>query len=129
MTNKNKLMRVLVANQPKLMREVILAMFADQPDMEIVGEVSDETQIAGCVNQTSPDLLVIALDGSGRRPLICDTILAAHPEVLIIAVSSGQDWSVCYSASVQIQSNNIEPTEAGILNAARKKAVAAGGWM
>jgi chemotaxis response regulator CheB len=125
----SRLMRVLVANQPKLMREVILAMFADQPDMEIVGEVSDEGQIQDCVNQTSPDLLVIALDVSGRRPHICDTVLKAHPELLIIAVSSGQDWSVCYSASVQIQSNNIEPTEEGILNAARKKAMGAGGLM
>lgn len=122
-------MPVLVANQPKLMREVILAMFADQPDMEIVGEVSDETQIRDCVNQTLPDLLVIAMDASGRRPPICDTVLKAHPELLIIGVSSGQDWSVCYSASVQIQSNNIEPTEEGILNAARKKAVGAGGVM
>lgn len=114
-------MRVLVANQPKLMREAILAMFADQPEMEIVGEVSDESQIPDSVNQTSPDLLVIALDESGRRPLICDAVLTAHPELLIIAVSSEQDRSVCYSASVQIQSKNIEPTEEGILNAARKR--------
>ena len=123
----SKLMRVLVANQPKLMREVILAMFADQSDMEIVGEVSDEAQIPDSVNQTSPDLLVIASDESGRRPFICDTVLTAHPELLIIAVSSEQDRSVCYSASIQIRANNIEPTEEGILNAARKKAVGAGG--
>jgi chemotaxis response regulator CheB len=123
----SKSIRILVANQPKLMREVILATFADQPDMEIVGEVSDETEIQDCVNQFLPDLLVIAMDESGKRPLICDTVLYAHPEVRIIAVSSGQNRSVCYWASLQIQSNNIEPSEAGLLSAVRKKAESMGG--
>ena len=39
-----KLIRVLVANHPRLMRETILATFADQPDIEIVGEVEDESE-------------------------------------------------------------------------------------
>ena len=38
-----KPIRVLVANRPRLMRETILATFADQPDIEIVGEVADES--------------------------------------------------------------------------------------
>lgn len=118
----NKLIRVLVANQPKIMREVILATFAEQPDIEIVGEVSDEAQIENCVNQTLPDLLVVALDEPGKRPLICDSILNAHPKLRIIAVSSGRNQSICYWASLQIQSNNIEPSEEGILGAARNSA-------
>jgi chemotaxis response regulator CheB len=123
----NKAIRVLVANQPKIMREVILATFAEQPDIEIVGEVSNETEIQDCVNQTLPDLLVIALDGSGKRPSICDTVLSAHPKLRIIAVASEQNRSVCYWASLQIQSNNIEPSEEGILSAARMRAEVAGG--
>lgn len=118
----NKMIRILVANHPKLMREAVLAAFAGQPDLEIVGEVSDEAEIHDRVNQTSPDLLVVALDGSGRRPTICDTVLNAHPEVGIIAVSSAQNRSICYWASLQIQSKNIEPSEDGILIAARSMA-------
>ena len=122
----NKLIRILVANHPKLMREVILAAFADQADIEIVGEVSDEAEIQDRVNQTLPDLLVVALDGSGKRPPICDTVLNAHPEVRIIAVSSAQNRSIYYWASLQIQSKNIEPSEDGILSAARNMAAAMG---
>ena len=122
----NKLIRVLVANHPKLMREVILTTFSDQPDMEIVGEVSDEMEIQDCVNQVLPDLLVIALDGTGKRPLICDTVLNAHPEVRIIAVSAAQNRSICYWASLQIQSKNIEPSEEAILSAARNMAAGMG---
>src|SRR5437764_7280868 len=40
-----KSIRVLVANRPRLMRETILSTFADQPDIEIVGEVAEESEI------------------------------------------------------------------------------------
>jgi len=41
-----KVIRVLVANRPRLMRELILTTFADQPDIEIVGEVGEESEIS-----------------------------------------------------------------------------------
>ena len=75
-----KTTRVLVANRPKLMREVILTALADQPGVEIVGEVSDESDILLQVRATLPDLLVIALDENELRPPICDQVLREHPE-------------------------------------------------
>ena len=48
----DKPIRVLVANRPKLMRDLILATLADEPGIEIVGEVSDEMEIAGEVQRT-----------------------------------------------------------------------------
>jgi DNA-binding NarL/FixJ family response regulator len=120
----DKVIRILIANQPKLMREAILAAFADQADLEIVGEVSDEAEIQDRVNQTSPDLLIVTLDGSGKRPAICDTVLNTHPQVRVIAVSSAQNRSIFYWASLQIQSKAIEPSEEGMLIAARSLAAA-----
>jgi DNA-binding NarL/FixJ family response regulator len=70
-----KATRILVANRPKLMRDVVLATLSDQPGIEIVGEVSDETQILGQVQATLPDLLVIGLDEPEQRPAICDVVL------------------------------------------------------
>ena len=37
----DKPIRVLLANRPRLMCELILATFSDQPDIEIVDEVPD----------------------------------------------------------------------------------------
>ncbi len=124
----NKSIRVLVANHPKLMREAVLAVFADQPDVEIVGEVSDEAEIRNRVNQASPNLLVITLEDSDHRPAICDSVLNAHPELRIIAVSSTKNRSICYWASLQIQSKNIEPSEKSMLIAARSMAAGKGGF-
>jgi len=111
--------RILVANRPKLMRELMLATLSDEPGIEIVGEVSDEAEIRQRVRQTSPDLLVIALDEPAKRPDICDTLLRDQPGLRIIAVASQQNCSVFYWASFDIHSSQIEPSEQGILNAVR----------
>jgi chemotaxis response regulator CheB len=121
-----KVIRVLVANRPRLMRELILTTFADQPDIEIVGEVGDESEISESVKRTLPDFVVIALDHPGRRPAICDELLREHPEVRVIAVAPERNSIVYYWASLNIHSNDIEASEEGILNAMRSRMVANG---
>jgi AmiR/NasT family two-component response regulator len=106
------------------MRETILATFGDQPDIEIVGEVAEDSEISESVKRTLPNFVVIALDQPGRRPLICDDLLREHPEVRVIAVSAENDFVVYYWASLDIHSSNIEASEEGMLNALRGKLVA-----
>jgi len=60
-----KAIRVLVANRPRLMRELILTTFADQPDIEIVGEVGDESEISESVKRTLPNF--VSLQSRRRR--------------------------------------------------------------
>ncbi|MGH7748300.1 MAG: hypothetical protein ACREQ5_26615 [Candidatus Dormibacteria bacterium] len=121
-----KSIRVLVANHPRLMREIVLTTFADQPDIEIVGEVADESQISESVRQTMPNFVVIALDQPGKRPQICDVLLRDHPQVHVIAVAPESNYIVYYWASFEIHSNNIEASEEGILGAMRRKLVVNG---
>jgi chemotaxis response regulator CheB len=116
-----KTIRVLVANRPRLMRELVLATFADQPDIEIVGEVIHDSEIAATVEQTKPDFLVIALDDPSKRPSVCDTVLRHHPEMRIIAVAPNQNYSVHYWASLNIHSTDIEASEEGILSTVRSR--------
>jgi DNA-binding NarL/FixJ family response regulator len=122
----NKVIRVLLANRPKLMRETLLAMLSEQPWIEVVGEVSNDAQIPGRVKESLPDLLVIAVDEPGKRPSICDSLLRQHPELRIIAVAPYQNYSVCYWASLDIRSDDIEASEEGFLSAVRRVAEGAG---
>jgi DNA-binding NarL/FixJ family response regulator len=122
-----KTIRILVANRPKLMRELILETLADEPGVEIVGEVGDDAEIPARVRQTMPDLLVIALDEPGMRPRVCDTVLRDHPQLRIIAVAANQNRSIGYWASFDIHADDIETSEAGILNAVRSLATGVGG--
>lgn len=121
-----KSIRVLVANHPRLMRDIVLTTFADQPDIEIVGEVADESEIPEKVKTTLPDFVVIALDQPGRRPHICDTLLRDYPGVHVIAVAHEINHIVCYWASLEIHSDNIEASEQGMLDAIRRRLVANG---
>ena len=121
-----KAIRVLVANRPRLMRELILEALADQPDFEIVGEVAEESKISENVRRTLPNFVVIALDQPGRMPAICDEILREHPDVRVIAVAPEKNYVVYYWASLEIHSSDVEPCEEGFLNALRSKMVANG---
>ena len=114
-----KSIRVLVANRPRLMRELIMATISDQPDIEIVGEVQDESVITSAVDQTRPDFLIVALERRGRLPDFCQSILRSHPQVKIIAIAPDRNTSVFYWASLRVQSNEIETSEAGVLSALR----------
>lgn len=118
---EEKLIRVLVANRPRLMRELVLATFADQPDILVVGEVTDDSEISATVEETQPDFLVIALDNPAERPTICETVLRQHPQVRIIAVSRDSNYSIYYWASLDIHSNGIEASEEGILDVVRRR--------
>src|SRR5204863_8462561 len=121
-----KAIRVLVANRPRLMRELILTTFADQPDIEIVGEVGEESEISESVKRTLPNFVVIALDHPGRRPAICDELLREHPEVRVIAVAPEKNYIVYYWASLNNHSTDIEASEEGTLTAFRSREVANG---
>jgi len=121
-----KAIRVLVANHPRLMRELILTTFADQPDIEVVGEVDEEADISESMKRTLPNFVVIALDHPGRRPAICDELLREHPEVRVIAVAPEKNFVVSYWASLNIHSNDIESSEEGLLWAMRRHLVAKG---
>jgi chemotaxis response regulator CheB len=117
--------RVLVANSPKLMREVIIETFVDQPDIVIVGEVAEDGDLLSQVEETRPDFLFIALDNPEKRPSVCDTILRLHPEISIIAVAAHTNRSVRYWASLDIHSSVMEASEEAILGVMRRKATSA----
>ncbi len=108
------------------MRELILTTFADQPDIEVVGEVREESEISENIKRTLPNYVVIALDDPGSRPAICDKLLREHPEVRVIAVAPEKNFVVYYWASLSIHSNDIEASEEGILSAMRNRMVANG---
>jgi DNA-binding NarL/FixJ family response regulator len=111
--------RVLVANRPRLMRELVIATISDQPDIQVVGEIDDEARIERAVDETSPDFLIVTLDGHDRLPDFCQTILRKHSHLKVIAIAPDRNLTVFYWAFLQVKSNRIEASEAGVLNALR----------
>jgi chemotaxis response regulator CheB len=117
-----KTFRVLMANQPKLMRELLVEVLAEEPWIQIVGEATQEAQIRELVLKTSPDLLVVTAEKPGKRPAICDELLREFPALRIIAVAAQESYSVCYWASLDIHADDIEASEQGFLTAVKSVA-------
>lgn len=109
--------KVLVANRPRLMRDLVMATISDQPDIEVVGVLEDEASILTMVERSHPEFLIIALEHSDERPHICDLLLDRFPHVRILALGTERDSSMFYWATLEIRSNRIENSEDGILSA------------
>jgi len=111
--------RVLVANRPRLMRDLVLEIISDQPDIEVLGEIEDESKIVQVVAESQPDFVIVALDSPNRRPPICDHLLTHYPLIKILAVAPEHDNTVFFWSG--IQSAAVESSEEGILNVLRGK--------
>ncbi len=113
--------RVLVANKPRLMRELVLATISDQPDIEIVGQIQEEAEIEQAVAETHPDFLIVSLEDSDRLPHSCRILLQRNPHLRVIAIAPNRESTMCYWASLSIESNRIESSEESVLSALRGK--------
>jgi chemotaxis response regulator CheB len=102
------------------MRELVMATIADQSDIELVGEVRNESDLTEAVEQAHPDVLIIAMDEPEKRLGQCGFLLGRHPEMRILALAPEQNRGIFYWAVVDIRTRDLESSEAGILNAVRE---------
>jgi DNA-binding NarL/FixJ family response regulator len=103
------------------MRELVLATISDQPDIEIVGQIQDEADIEKAVAQTRPDFLIVSLEESDQLPNSCRILFERNPHLRVIAIASNRESTICYWASLNIESNRIESSEESVLGALRGK--------
>ena len=115
-----KRVRVLFANQPRLMRELLMALIGDQPDIELVGEVGEHGDLVEAVEQVRPDVLIVAMDDREKYRTQCGFLLGRYPEMRILALAPEQNRALFYWAIVDIRSASLESSEEGILNAMRQ---------
>ncbi len=113
--------RVVVANRPRLLRDLVLATIADQAGIEVVGEAQNDADIARVVEEKHPDFLIVALEHPDQRPPLCDLLLKQFPGMKILALAPESNSSIFYWASLDIHANHVETSEEGILSALRGK--------
>jgi AmiR/NasT family two-component response regulator len=116
-----KRVRVLVANRPRLMRELVLAVIADQPDIEVIGEVQDENQLTEMIEDAQPDVLILTLDDADKRIAQCGFLLGRYPQMKIIALAPEKNRGLFYWATVDVRTKPLESSEAGLLSALRER--------
>ena len=96
-------------------------MIADQPDIEVIGEVLDESELAGTVEEAQPDVLILALEDADKRVAQCGFLLGRYPQMKIVALAPEQNRGLFYWAVVDVRTKPLESSEAGILSALRDR--------
>lgn len=119
--------RVVVANRPRLLHELVLSTLSGQAGINVVGETENEQDVPSLVAETKPDFLLIALDEPQKRPPLCDLLLQEFPGLRIIAVAPNRNVGIYYWASFDIHSKTMEASEEALLAVMRRSAVPAKG--
>lgn len=113
--------RVAVAKTPRLLRELVIEIMADQPDIKIVAEIQDESEIPSVIEQTGPEFLIMTLDPPDSCPPICAFLLHLYPNLKILALAADRNCGVLYSTFGNINSVAVEMSESGLLEALRSE--------
>lgn len=121
-----KTIRVLIANRPRLMRDLVLATITGQPGIEVLGTVEQESELRPAIEKLRPDCVIIAMDEPDARPALCDSLLRDYPAMKILAVCPDYDSSMFFWASLEFHEHRIESSEQGVLAALRTGAAARG---
>ncbi len=109
-----KKIKILLANHPRMMREVVREMIEAQPDMEVVGEVLNPVELLVTVRETAADAVILGLEDAQELG-VCSHLLAEYPNLTILALASTGKTAFIRPGRREI----AEPSEAQILSALR----------
>jgi NarL family two-component system response regulator LiaR len=85
-------MKVVIADDHRLILDGIKRALADQEDFEVVGEATSGNQVLPLVSQTRPDLVLLDLRMPQMDGLIClDQIKKRFPETKVVVLSVSTD--------------------------------------
>jgi DNA-binding NarL/FixJ family response regulator len=92
-------MRVLIADDHRLIAEGIRKALEDTGDFEVVGEANTGSQVLPLVRRTNPDLVILDLRMPGVDGLTClEQIREQHADVKVVVLSMSTDPSVIQAA-------------------------------
>lgn len=93
------MIKVLIADNQELIRESLKIVLSAYPDLEVVGAVSDGTEVLDCLSTTKPDVILMDI----RMPKM-DGVLATKvikekfPNIKVIILTTFDDDDFIYSA-------------------------------
>ena len=94
--------RIILADMPRFLREMLKRAFEQAPGLCVAGEVADLSHLSSAIERIGAQWIVVSLPPDGKMPAVVEPLLAAHPTVRVLAVTN--DGS-------QIKMQWVEPHE------------------
>jgi DNA-binding NarL/FixJ family response regulator len=79
--------RVILANEPRLLREMLRRALARAPGLEIVDEVADPVRLLPSVENSKARWVVVSLWPAERLPVALDTLLVENPMTCLLGMA------------------------------------------
>jgi DNA-binding NarL/FixJ family response regulator len=119
--------RVLLADDHRLLRELLREQLQKEPDIEVVGEASSGRELMDRVSALSPELVVLDIGMAGLNGIDAMAELAArHPRVKVICLSGYSDRRYVLAMLKAGAAGYVVKSAAGIELLRAIRAVAAG---
>ena len=99
--NASPAIRIILAEMPGLMGVVVRDAIMGQPDMTIVGEVTDGANVSESVSPGECDVMVAALSETSRVPRVYQQLLFADVPIPFIALDPDGRRFQAYARSVR----------------------------
>jgi len=84
----DEMIRVVVVDDHTLMRQGLVGLLDDEPDIEVVGQAGDVSSARKAIEAMGPDVILMDLglpDGSGLD--LTDELASANPDLRILVVT------------------------------------------
>jgi DNA-binding NarL/FixJ family response regulator len=80
--------RVVLANQPRLLRGLLSRVLAKAPGVEVVSEELDLAKLSATVKQENADWVIVSLWQDGEMPRPLEQLLARHPTTCLLGMAA-----------------------------------------
>jgi DNA-binding NarL/FixJ family response regulator len=78
--------RVVLGRMPRLLREIVMQLIQGEPDVQILGEATEEDAVASLLQGGDADVLVIE-DAADEGPDFGQRLVCRYPHVRVLALS------------------------------------------
>jgi hypothetical protein len=83
----NKPIRVILANRPRLFREMLQHVLKKDVDLEVVAEIVNLDLLPEVIYQTSAHWVLISLLPNGKLPFYIDLLMNQYPQLSVLALA------------------------------------------
>jgi DNA-binding NarL/FixJ family response regulator len=81
--------RVILADGPRLLREMLRHVIDKADHLEVVQEVADQEQVASAIEEFQPEWVIVTSAFNGNTESRLDSWLSGHPAVRFMFLAAG----------------------------------------
>jgi DNA-binding NarL/FixJ family response regulator len=109
--------RVVLAEMPRLLHDVLARALMDQPDMVLVGDLGTSVELLLAAGETQADAVILGLNDT-EFPGVASHLLGEYPHLKFVGVSAdGRNAYLCELRPWKAELMDVSPQ--GLLGAIR----------